>query len=54
LIQTTGGIHVTTRLVLRFNVLKIDIGGLTGLIAPLVGKQPPAQFGLTFSRQDAR
>jgi hypothetical protein len=22
-------------------VIKIDIGGLTGLIAPLVGKQPP-------------
>lgn len=34
---TTGGV----RRVATHYVLKVEIGGLTGLIAPLVGKQPP-------------
>lgn len=41
LIQNARGGRVTSRLVFHFNVLKVDIGGVAGLLAPILGKQPP-------------
>ncbi len=38
--EDTFSIGGTTRKSFRYNV-KIDIGGISGVIAPLVGKQPP-------------